>query len=86
MYYNAKQKGERVERIGLAVLDDMRSWRREGKGPCVANEGAHDHGLVGAPMVRKIGDTFVMSCFGYNLDRKGGSAFETFAASKDLVN
>lgn len=86
MYYNAKQKGEWVERIGLAVSDDMRSWRRVGKEPCVANEGALDHGLVGDPMVRKIGDTFVMFYFGYNWDRKGGSAFETFAASKDLVN
>lgn len=86
MYYNAKCEGEWIERIGMAVSDDMVNWKRYGDGPCVANEGELDHGLTGDPMVRKIGDTYVMFYFGFNWDRKGGQAFDTFAASKDLVH
>lgn len=90
MYYNAKAggqgNGEWIERIGMAVSDDLVNWKRFGAGPCVANEGELDHGITGDPMVRKIGDTYVMFYFGYNWDLKGGSAFDTFAASKDLVH
>ena len=86
MYYNAKQKGKWVERIGMAVSDDMKNWKRFGIGPCIANPANLDNGLSGDPMIRRIGDTFVMFYFGYNWDGKNKPAFDTFAASKDLVN
>lgn len=86
-YYNAKQEGEWVERIGIATSDDLCRWTRFGDGPCIFNEGALDHGICGDPMVRKIGDDYVMFFFGCNWDGRGkGGAFDTFAASRDLVH
>jgi len=86
-YYNAKQKGKWVERIGMAVSDDLRRWRRVGKGPCIANEGPLDNGICGDPVVRRIGDEYVMFYFGYDWDGYGKrGAFDTFAMSCDLVD
>ena len=85
-YYNAKQQCEWTERIGMAVSDDMLHWRRYGDGPVVCNTGALDHGICGDPMVRKLGDLYVMFYFGFRWENKGGTAFDTFAVSKDLVN
>ena len=86
MYYNAKQDGEWVERIGMAVSDDMRTWSRLGADACLRQDGAQDHGITGDPMVRKIGGLYVMFYFGHKWDGKGGGAFDTFAASRDLVH
>lgn len=88
MYYNAvgdslkdNKKTRWYERIGMAVSDDMVSWKRFQKDPVVH----HPVGITGDGVIQKIGKNYVMFYFGaFWEDRKG--AFNRFAASKDLVN
>jgi predicted GH43/DUF377 family glycosyl hydrolase len=67
----------------LAVSDDLRTWRRLGHGPVVANVGASPWAISGDPQLVKMGDVWVMFYFGAFW--KPG-AFDTFAASYDLVH
>lgn len=78
MYYNAKQQGEWIERIGMAVSDDLLRWSRYGGGPVVDN-GA---GISGDPQIVRMGDLWIMFYFGCGWRPK---AFDTFACSRDLV-
>ena len=88
MYYNANGDSAKnnlktrwFERIGMAVSDDMTTWKRFGTAPVVH----HPVGITGDALVQKIGDTWVMFYFGaFWQDRK--KAFNRFAASKDLIN
>lgn len=88
MYYNAvgdsleNNKPTRwYERIGMAVSDDMKTWKRYLKDPVVH----HPVGITGDPMIQRIGNTWVMFYFGaFWKDRQG--AFNRFAASKDLIH
>lgn len=88
MYYNANGDSAKnniktrwYERIGMAVSDDMISWKRFNNDPVVY----HPAGITGDGVIQKIGDTYVMFYFGaFWKDRKGG--FNRFAASRDLVN
>jgi predicted GH43/DUF377 family glycosyl hydrolase len=85
MFYNARKPRD-SERIGMAVSDDMKHWRRYGDGPVVANErpSGLTHGVIsGDPQIVKIDDLWVMFYFGAFW--KPG-AFDTFAASRDLVH
>jgi len=77
MFYNAKTEG--VERIGMAVSDDMKRWRRYGDDPLIDN----GSGISGDPQVVRMGDVWVMFYFGA-FWRPG--AFDTFACSYDLVH
>jgi len=77
MYYNGKQKGEWVERIGMALSDDMVHWQRHGDGPVVDN----GSGISGDPQLVRIGEVWVMFYFGATYRPK---AFDTFACSHDL--
>lgn len=83
MYYNAKGKpapGERgVERIAMAVSDDMLHWRRYGTEPVID----HGSGISGDAQITRIGDLWVMFYFGAGW-KPGG--FERFACSHDLVH
>jgi predicted GH43/DUF377 family glycosyl hydrolase len=79
MYYNAKQQGPWVERIGMAVSRDMVHWTRFGEEPVVDN----GKGISGDPQIVRMGDLWVMFYFGAGW--KPG-AFDTFAASYDLVH
>ncbi len=79
MFYNGRQKGEAIERIGIAVSDDMRRWRRYGDSPVIDN----GKGISGDPQIAKIGDVWVMFYFGAFWKPK---AFDTFACSYDLVH
>lgn len=83
MFYNGKSAPSGVETIGLAVSDDLRSWRRFGHGPIVANIGAAPWAISGDPQLARIGDVWVMFYFGAFW--KPG-AFDTFACSYDLVH
>lgn len=84
-FYNAKQKGPAVERIGMAVSDDMVRWRRFGAGPVVSNGKDGGCGITGNPMVRRIGSLWVMFYFGCGWgDGCPSGAFDTFACSRDL--
>jgi predicted GH43/DUF377 family glycosyl hydrolase len=79
MYYNAKQEGKSVERIGIAVSRDMIHWQRYGEEPVIDNL----KGISGDPQITKIDDVWVMFYFGAFWKPK---AFDTFACSYDLVN
>lgn len=83
MFYNGKSAPNGVETIGLAVSDDLRSWRRYGRGPVIANIGAAPWAISGDPQLTRIGDVWVMFYFGAFW--KPG-AFDTFACSYDLVH
>lgn len=79
MFYNAKQQGKWIERIGMAVSKDMIHWKRFGDKPVIDNLS----GISGDPQITKIGDVWVMFYFGAFWKPK---AFDTFACSYDLVN
>ena len=79
MFYNAKQAGPWIERIGMAVSNDMVHWTRYGDEPVIDN----GKGISGDPQVVRMGDLWVMFYFGAGW--KPG-AFDTFAGSYDLVH
>ena len=78
MYYNAKTESG-YERIAMAVSRNMTRWLRYGNEPLIDN----GSGISGDPQITKIGELYVMFYFGA-FYRPG--AFDTFAASYDLVN
>ncbi|MBQ9371338.1 MAG: hypothetical protein IJU03_04025 [Thermoguttaceae bacterium] len=80
-FYNGKSvaTGASIERIGIAVSNDLKSWRRYGNGPVVDN----GSGISGDPQIVKIGDLWVMIYFGAFWKP---NAFDTFAVSRDLVH
>jgi predicted GH43/DUF377 family glycosyl hydrolase len=83
MFYNAKGTSER---IFTAVSDDMKSWKRYGAGAAVENlppAGSNRGVISGDPQVVRMDDLWVMFYFGA-FWKKG--AFNTFAASSDLVH
>jgi predicted GH43/DUF377 family glycosyl hydrolase len=59
MFYNAKQQGRHIERIGMAVSQDMVRWQRYGDEPVIDNF----KGISGDPQITKIGDVWVMFYF-----------------------
>ncbi len=82
MYYNAKQEGVWVERIGMAVSRDMRHWRRYGNG-AVIDLGIEDRwNISGDPQIIRYGNLWVMHYF----VGKGNTAYDTFACSRDLYH
>jgi predicted GH43/DUF377 family glycosyl hydrolase len=85
MYYNARPpRGD--ETIGLAVSQDLRTWQRYGDEPVIINErpAGLKHGVIsGDPQIVRMDDLWVMFYFGAFW--KPG-AFDTFAASEDLVH
>lgn len=82
MYYNAKQKGVWVERIGMAVSRDMIHWERYGTG-AVIDQGIEDRwNISGDPQIIRYKDLWVMHYF-VGVDAK---AYDTFACSRDLVH
>ena len=82
MYYNAKTKNS-FERIGMAVSGDMIHWSRHGQAPVIANGEAQERGISGDPQIVRMGKIWVMFYFGAFWQPK---AFDTFAASYDLVH
>lgn len=85
MFYNAR-KPKDSERIGIAVSQDLRQWARYGDTQVLENarpEGLK-HGVIsGDPQIVRMHDVWVMFYFGAFW--KPG-AFDTFAASHDLVH
>ena len=83
VFYNAKPL-EGTEKIFAAVSDDLRQWRRIGTTPAIENLARDPERSVisGDPQVVRMGDEWVMFYFGAFW--KPG-AFDTFAASRDLV-
>ena len=88
MYYNAngdssgnKPKWRWFERIGMAVSDDMVTWKRLGADPVLH----HKIGITGDAVIQKMNDVWVMFYFGAFWDGRK-DAFNRFACSYDLVN
>ncbi len=79
MFYNAREKDEWIERIGMAVSHDMITWHRFGNDAVIDN----GSGISGDPQITKIDNVWVMFYFGYQWKPK---AFDTFAISEDLVH
>ncbi len=65
MFYNAKQPGQWLERIGIAVSSDLRKWTRYGAGPVVENLPTKPKGasISGDPQLVRIGDLWAMVYF-----------------------
>ena len=82
-FYNAADAVSHREAIGMAVSDDMLHWRRVGDGPVIENGDPMKHSISGDPMIRRIGDVWVMFYFGHQWKGDIG-AFDTFACSRDL--
>ncbi|WP_438482588.1 glycosylase [Oleiharenicola lentus] len=83
MFYNGKAPPYGQESIGVALSDDLKTWRRLGHGPVVNNVGASPWAISGDPQLTKIGDVWVMFYFGAFWKP---NAFDTFACSYDLVH
>lgn len=83
MFYNGKSAPYGQESIGLAISDDLHTWRRFGHGPVVNNVGATPWAISGDPQLARIGDVWVMFYFGAFWKP---NAFDTFAASHDLIH
>lgn len=79
MYYNAKGDTANYESIGMAVSDDMITWKRYGEDPVITK----GKGICGDAQIARIDDLYVMFYFGAFW--KPG-AFERFACSYDLVH
>jgi predicted GH43/DUF377 family glycosyl hydrolase len=82
MFYNAKVKNG-YERIGIALSTNMVNWTRYGTNHVLANGEDKRNGMSGDPQIVKLGDVWVMFYFGAGW---APQAFDTFAASSDLVN
>lgn len=86
MYYNAgginPANNVKAERIGIALSNDMINWKRYEGNPIVN----HEQGITGDGVIQKMGDVYVMFYFGAFHKTRDYKAFNTFAASYDLVN
>jgi hypothetical protein len=89
MYYNAngdssgnKPKWRWFERIGMAVSDDMVTWKRFNADPVME----HGIGIAGDAVIQKINDVWVMFYFGAFWETRKNETFNRFACSYDLVN
>lgn len=89
MYYNAngdssgnKPKWRWFERIGMAVSDDMVTWKRYHADPVME----HGVGITGDAVIQKINDVWVMFYFGAFWETRKNETFNRFACSYDLVN
>ena len=88
MFYNAggvnPDNGLKAERIGIALSNDLKTWRRYEGNPVFANEVG---GIItGDAQIAKMGNLYVMFYFkAYDPSRKY-NAFNTFAVSRDLLH
>ena len=87
MFYNAGGKDDshpKGERIGIALSKDMRRWRRYDGNPVFAHDS--DGTITGDAQLVRMDDVWVMYYFSaYNPTREY-NAYNTFAASYDLVH
>lgn len=86
MFYNANgdslnaKRG--AERIGMAVSDDMTTWKRFMKDPVIN----HHKGISGDAYLQKIGKVWTMFYFGAFWSPERSKAFNRFACSYDLFH
>lgn len=85
-YYNAAREDAHAEAIGMAISDDLTHWNRYGDEAVIDNVTPGRHSISGDPMIRRIGDLWVMFYFGIGWREDIEGAFDTFACSRDLVH
>lgn len=88
MFYNAAgyhpETNLKAERVGIALSKDMKKWKRYPGNPVFAHEAS---GMItGDAHIQKMGDVYVMFYFSAFEPSRKYKAFNTFAASYDLVN
>ncbi|MBR6319497.1 MAG: beta-galactosidase [Prevotella sp.] len=88
MFYNAggvnPANGLKAERIGIALSNDMKKWRRYAGNPVFANEVG---GIItGDAQIVRMDSLFIMFYFKAYDPSRPYNAFNTFAASRDLVH
>ncbi len=87
MFYNAGGKDDthpKGERIGIALSKDMKRWKRYSGNPVFAHDS--DGTITGDAQLVRMDDVWVMYYFSaYNPTREY-NAYNTFAASYDLVH
>lgn len=88
MFYNAAGRHPetdlKAERVGIALSKDMKKWKRYPGNPVFAHEA--DGTITGDAHIQKMGDVYVMFYFSAFEPSRNYKAFNTFAASYDLVN
>lgn len=86
MFYNATYDPEfNHEAIGIAVSDDMQTWKRYGDGPVVTPYSDAGLGVIGDPQVVRMGDLWVMFHWSA-IEFAPNGIFDSFACSYDLLN
>ena len=88
MFYNAggvnPANDLKAERIGIALSNDLKKWKRYDGNPVFANEVG---GIItGDAQIAKMGDLYVMFYFKAYDPSRQYNAFNTFAVSRDLVH
>ena len=87
MFYNAGGKDDthpKGERIGIALSKDLRKWKRYQGNPVFAHDS--DGTITGDAQIVRMGDLWVMFYFSAFNPTREYNAFNTFAASYDLIN
>lgn len=88
MFYNAggrhPETNLKGERVGIALSKDMKRWKRYAGNPVFAHE--VDGTITGDAHIQKMGDVYVMFYFSAFDPSRKYKAFNTFAASYDLVH
>lgn len=88
MFYNAAgnhpETGLKAERIGIALSNNMRTWKRYRNNPVLAHEVSGS--ITGDAHIQKIGNIYVMFYFRAFIPTRKYSAYNTFACSYDLIH
>lgn len=88
MFYNAGGKhpetGLKGERVGIALSKDMKKWKRYEGNPVFTHEA--EGTITGDAHIQRMGDVYVMFYFSAFEPSRRYKAYNTFAASYDLVN
>jgi len=87
MYYNAGGKNAthpKGERIGIAFSNDMKKWKRYSGNPVFAHDS--DGTITGDAQIVKFGNLYVMFYFSAFNPTREYNAYNTFAASHDMIH
>lgn len=88
MFYNAagRHPGTNLkgERVGIALSNNMKKWKRYAGNPVFAHEA--EGTITGDAHIQKMGDVYVMFYFSAFEPSRRYKAFNTFAASYDLLH
>lgn len=87
MYYNAGGKNAthpKGERIGVAFSNDLKKWTRYSGNPIFAHD--TDGTITGDAQIVKMGNVYVMFYFSAFNPTREYYAYNTFAASYDLIH